>query len=84
MRELQEEDLQDLVRWWSDPAWAVLQQNVVRPKIAESISEMFRAWSRNADVSDVGFSVAHRMSGARVGHVASTVPVSALALPHSL
>lgn len=67
-RALEETDLPDLVRWWRDPEWAVLQQIIVRPRPEESVVEMFRDWSKSERSGDVGFSVVDRASGELVGH----------------
>lgn len=69
LRALVDGDLPDLVRWWQDPAWAVLQQVLVRPRPAEPIAAMFRDWSTSEGGGDVGFSVVDRASGTLVGHV---------------
>jgi RimJ/RimL family protein N-acetyltransferase len=68
-RALDNGDLPDLIRWWRDPEWAVLQQLVVRPRPADSVAEVFRGWSGNEHGGDVGFSVVDRVSRALVGHV---------------
>ncbi|MCJ1712742.1 GNAT family N-acetyltransferase [Curtobacterium sp. VKM Ac-2922] len=69
LRALEDDDLADLVRWWRDPAWAVLQQIVVRPRPDAPVIEMFRTWSTSERSGDVGFSVVDRRSGTLVGHV---------------
>ncbi|NQX11163.1 GNAT family N-acetyltransferase [Microbacteriaceae bacterium VKM Ac-2855] len=68
LRSLADPDLPALVRWWADPAWAVLQQGAIRPQRAEQIAELFRSWSINSDASAVGFSV--EAGGQLIGHVA--------------
>jgi RimJ/RimL family protein N-acetyltransferase len=68
-RALRDDDLPDLVRWWSDPEWAVLQQLIVRPRPEGSVVETFRAWSSSERSGEVGFSVVDRESGQLVGHV---------------
>ncbi|WP_260855855.1 GNAT family N-acetyltransferase [Curtobacterium sp. 9128] len=68
-RALEGGDLPDLARWWRDPAWAVLQQLVVRPRPAASVEELFRGWSANEQGGGVGFSVLDRASDVLVGHV---------------
>ncbi|WP_022906276.1 GNAT family N-acetyltransferase [Curtobacterium sp. B18] len=82
-RALDDADLPDLVRWWRDPAWAVLQQIIVRPGPADSVTEMFRNWSKSERSGDVGFSVVDRTSDTLVGHVTlfgATLPVRAATL----
>lgn len=68
-RPLEEGDLADLLRWWRDPKWAVLQQLVVRPRPDEPVAEMFRSWSKSERGGEVGFSVVDRASETLVGHV---------------
>ncbi|MBT2504219.1 GNAT family N-acetyltransferase [Curtobacterium sp. ISL-83] len=82
-RALEDVDLPDLVRWWREPEWAVLQQMIVRPRPAEPVAEMFRNWSTNERSGDVGFSVVDRVSGQLVGHATlfgATLPVRAATL----
>lgn len=69
LRALEDDDLPDLIRWWRDPEWAVLQQLIVRPRPAESVGEMFRGWSRGERSGEVGFSVVDRASDELLGHV---------------
>ncbi|WP_234424930.1 GNAT family N-acetyltransferase [Clavibacter sp. VKM Ac-2542] len=69
MRALEDADLPDLVRWWRDPEWAVLQQLTVRPRPEGDVAEMFRKWSGSEPAGDVGFCVTDRISGRLVGHV---------------
>jgi RimJ/RimL family protein N-acetyltransferase len=69
LRALEDDDLPDLVRWWRDPEWAVLQQLTVRPRPAGDVVEQFRRWSANSGAGgDVGFCVVDRSSGRLVGH----------------
>jgi RimJ/RimL family protein N-acetyltransferase len=82
-RPLEDGDLDDLVRWWRDPSWAVLQQLIAKPRPAASVREMFREWSASERAGDVGFSVVDRESGALVGHVTlfgAALPVRAATL----
>jgi RimJ/RimL family protein N-acetyltransferase len=67
-RALEDRDVPDLVRWWRDPEWSVLQQIVVRPRPEDSVAEMFRSWSSSERGGDVGFSVVDCASGTLVGH----------------
>ncbi len=67
-RPLNEDDLGELERWWTDPAWAVLQSGTVRPRPANSASELFRSWSTNDDPGKVGFSVVSQADDTLVGH----------------
>lgn len=70
LRELREEDLPRLQRWWNDPAVAVLQTASIRPQPTEKVADTFRGWSGNQDGSSVGFSVVKADSEDLVGHVA--------------
>jgi len=82
-RAVEDEDLPDLVRWWRDPEWAVLQQILVRPRPEEPVVEMFRSWSKSERSGDVGFSVVDSASGELVGHVTlfgAALPVRAATL----
>ncbi|KTR40389.1 hypothetical protein NS263_07960 [Curtobacterium oceanosedimentum] len=82
-RALEDADLPDLVRWWRDPEWAVLQQILVRPRPEEPVVEMLRSWSKSERSGDVGFSVVDRASGELVGHVTlfgAALPVRAATL----
>jgi RimJ/RimL family protein N-acetyltransferase len=69
LRALEDADLPDLVRWWRDPEWAVLQQLTVRPRPEGDVAEMFRKWSAKDAAGDVAFCVTDRISGCLVGHV---------------
>jgi RimJ/RimL family protein N-acetyltransferase len=82
-RALEDRDLPDLVRWWRDPEWSVLQQMVVRPRPEAPVTELFRSWSSSERGGDVGFSVVHRESDVLVGHVTlfgGALPVRAATL----
>lgn len=68
LRALTEDDLPELVRWWSDPGWAVLQQGTVRPRPEADVAAMFRSWSANTAPGDAGFSV-ETFGDELVGHV---------------
>lgn len=83
LRAMDDDDLPDLVRWWRDPEWAVLQQIIVRPRPTDSVTEMFRNWSTSERSGDAGFSVVDRTSGTLVGHVTlfgADLPVRAATL----
>ncbi len=69
LRALEDADLPDLVRWWRDPEWAILQQLTVRPRPEADVAEQFRTCSASYAAGDVGFCVADRISGRLVGHV---------------
>ncbi|OUE07448.1 putative ribosomal N-acetyltransferase YdaF [Clavibacter michiganensis] len=70
LRALEDGDLPDLVRWWREPEWAILQQLTARPRPEADVAEQFRKWSSNeGGAGDVGFCVMDRTSGRLVGHV---------------
>jgi len=69
LRALEDGDLPDLVRWWRDPEWAVLQQLTARPRPEADVVEQFRKWSANEEAGSVGFCVTDRTSGQLLGHV---------------
>lgn len=69
LRALHEDDLSHLETWWAEPGLAILQQDVIRPRPAESMNETFRRWSSNDDYSSTGFSVVRRDEGTLLGHV---------------
>lgn len=82
-RALEDDDLPDLVRWWRDPEWSVLQQMIVRPRPDVPVTEMFRSWSNSERSGDVGFSVVDRELGVLVGYVTlfgGALPVRAATL----
>lgn len=68
LRPLREDDLASLVAWWNDPAWAALQQRIIKPRPGAGIEEMFRSWSENRTPGDAGFSIVSR-GGELLGHL---------------
>jgi RimJ/RimL family protein N-acetyltransferase len=70
LRELREDDLAVLERWWADPSVAVFQTSNIRPQPAESVAEMIRGWCTNKDPGAVGFCVASRADDRLIGHAA--------------
>lgn len=69
LRELREEDLTELVAWWTDQTVAVTQvTGPTHPRPAPALADMFRGWSRN-DGADIGLSVTSRKNGRLVGHI---------------
>ncbi len=68
-RELRDEDLPVLVRWWQNPDTVLFQNLTGAPRPEETIAEMFRSWSTNASSGNVGFSVVDRHTDELLGHV---------------
>lgn len=69
LRELREDDLLTLARWWVDQSVAVYQTTAATtPRSADALAEMFRGWSKN-EGTDLGLSVTDRTDGQLVGHV---------------
>jgi RimJ/RimL family protein N-acetyltransferase/catechol 2,3-dioxygenase-like lactoylglutathione lyase family enzyme len=69
LRELREEDLSQLVRWWHDEDLAVRQvTGPIHPRPSAAVADMFRSWSQNTD-STVGLSAVTRDTEELVGHV---------------
>ena len=56
LRESREEDFERLVRWWADPAIAVLQTNFLRPTPAPTVADLMRGWGSNVG-TDSGFTI---------------------------
>ena len=69
LRELRDDDLPMLTRWWNDPRVAALQTLVVQPQPEAALVERFRTWSANKDFSGAGFSVVAQDDDVLVGHV---------------
>jgi len=68
LRELRDDDLPQLARWWNEPETMVLQQHRLVPGPVGGVEEMFRNWSANKDENGVGFSV-ETHEGELVGHL---------------
>ncbi len=70
LRPTTDQDLSTLATWWAAPEWAPLQQQIVKPRPAAPIVEMFRTWSQNApgDLS-AGLSVVLTDTDQLIGHV---------------
>jgi RimJ/RimL family protein N-acetyltransferase len=69
LRALREDDLWQLVEWWSLQELAAMQvSGPTHPRPSAALSEMFRAWSQNSG-TDVGLSVVTRDAGQLAGHV---------------
>jgi len=69
LRALRESDLPLLATWWNDPEWAALQQRIIKPRPEAAIEEMFRDWSANKPVGDVGFSIVSSEGDGLLGHL---------------
>lgn len=70
LRESEPEDFAAMARWWNDPAWAVLQQRIIKPRPETGLMDMFAQWSRNEPNSgDAGFSIFERGTGSFIGHI---------------
>lgn len=69
LRPLHDDDIAHLEAWWGDPALAVLQQDVVRPRPSGAEAEQFRRWSANDTPGAAGFCVARRDDDTLLGHV---------------
>jgi RimJ/RimL family protein N-acetyltransferase len=68
LREVREDDLDELVRWWQDPEVMLTQTaGPYHSRMAAPIAEQFRAWSAN-DGTDAGFAIETHADGALVGH----------------
>ena len=70
LRELRDDDLPLLTKWWNDPQASALQTLVVQPQPEASIVEKYRTWSANKDFGGAGFSIVARDDDALIGHVA--------------
>lgn len=70
LRALNETEIPLLESWWADPAIAIQQQSIVRPRPPGGMADTLRAWSTNADSTGVGFAVSPRDGSALIGHVA--------------
>lgn len=69
LRELRDDDLEQLVAWWQDPEVAALQSTMpVHPRPAATVAEMFRMWSGNLG-ADAGLVVTGRAEGTVLGYV---------------
>ena len=70
LRETRDDDLPVLAGWWNCTPLAALQQRGIKPRPANSIEEMFMAWSQNAPLGgDAGFSITSAGDGTLLGHV---------------
>lgn len=70
LRPLLEDDLDCRLAWWNDPAWAALQQRIIKPRPDAGIAEMFRNWSENKAPGEAGFRIVAHESGELLGHLA--------------
>lgn len=69
LRELRDDDLPLLVKWWNDPQAAALQTLVVRPQAESAIVEKYRNWSANKDSTAAWFSIVARQDDGLVGSI---------------
>jgi RimJ/RimL family protein N-acetyltransferase len=67
LRTMTSADIEATIPWWLDPAWAVLQQNQLRPQNPDEARELLTRWGRGADASGCGFSIVTH-DGEFVGH----------------
>lgn len=66
-RELRDDDLPRLVRWWNSPAVATNQRGNTQPRSADAVAELFRVWSRN-ERTDCGFAMVSLADDELVGY----------------
>lgn len=69
LRELRDDDLPLLVKWWNDPQAAALQTVVVRPQPESTIVEKYRAWSANKESTGAWFSIVAQEDDGLVGGI---------------
>jgi RimJ/RimL family protein N-acetyltransferase len=69
LRELRDDDLPLLVKWWNDPQAAALQTLVVRPQPESTIVEKFRAWSANQESTRAWFTIVAQEDDGLVGSI---------------
>jgi RimJ/RimL family protein N-acetyltransferase len=67
LREVREDDLAQLSRWWNDPATLPLQQSSVRPIPGQTMADRFRLWTANTSPQDTGFAVVRSDDDALIG-----------------
>ncbi|HEX6339253.1 MAG TPA: GNAT family protein [Jiangellaceae bacterium] len=69
LRELRDNDLPLLVKWWNDPQAAALQTLVVRPQPESAVVERYREWSSSKDFTGAWFSIVAQEDDGLVGHI---------------
>lgn len=87
LRELRDDDLPQLIKWWNDPQAAALQAVVVQPQPEATIVEKYRTWGANKDFTGAGFSIVAHEDDSLVGHVTlsgARVPTRAATLAISI
>lgn len=87
LRELRDDDLPQLIKWWNDPQAAALQAVVVQPQPEATIVEKYRGWGANKDFTGAGFSIVAHEDDSLVGHVTlsgARVPTRAATLAISI
>lgn len=67
LREVREDDLAPLTRWWNDPATLALQQSSVRPIPGQTMADRFRLWTANTSPLDTGFAVVRTDDDSLIG-----------------
>lgn len=87
LRELRDNDLPLLVKWWNDPQAAALQTIVVRPQLESAIVEKYRSWSTNKDFTGALFSIVAQEDDGLIGSISllgAQVPTRAATLAISI
>lgn len=67
LRELHPSDLPLLSAWWNDSGEAIFQQQVITPRPAQSIEQMYEMWSTNDSPNGCGYTIT--VDGECIGHV---------------
>lgn len=70
LRQLEDDELKLVERWWNDPSVLPLQTSGLPPRPAGGWAEQLKLWHANADPSSVGFAVAAREDDLLLGTVA--------------
>ena len=67
LRELLPSDLPVLCAWWNDSGEAIFQKQMISPRPAQSIEQMYEMWSTNDSPDGCGYSIT--AGGELVGHI---------------
>lgn len=70
LRQLEDDELKLVERWWNDPSVLPLQTSGLPPRPAGGWAEQLKLWHANTDLSSVGFAVAAREDDLLLGTVA--------------